>query len=207
MQHAVDAVGGAEAIALEEGVKVEGLAEPFGGEVDGDVTGGARDRGGEDSGTEGGRVDKKEESVGGGAVISMAVEVDGEAPILDDGRGDGDHRHRTFADDDAGIVNLAVGGETVFVYSFEEGIGAVLLAHSLPVESHEVRLLHVGGELGDLCEVAAVRLLRLGAGIGHMGGHGTLALPSMPCIVYLVPQLTRFAIALYSRHIDNDYWL
>ena len=207
MQHAVDGVGGAEAIALEEGVKVEGLAEPFGGEVDGDVTGGAQDGVGEKSGTEGGRVDKKEESVGGGATISTAVECDGEAITLDDGRGDGDYRHRTFADDDAGIVDLAVGGETVFVYSFEEGIGAVLLAHSLPVESHEVRFLHVGGELGDLCEVAAVRLLRLGAGIGHMGGHGTLALPSMPGIVYLVPQLTRFAIALYFRHIDNDYWL
>lgn len=186
---------------------MEGLAEPFGGEIGGDLTGGAQDRLDEKSGTEGGRVDKKEESVSGGAVISMAVEVDGEAPILDDGRGDGDHRHRTFADDDVRIVDLAVGGETVFVYSFEEGIGAVLLAHSLPVESHEVRLLHIGGELGDLCEVAAVRLLRLGAGIGHMGGHGTLALPSMPGIVYLVPQLTRFAIALYSRHIDNDYWL
>lgn len=203
----VDGVGSAEAITLEEGVKVEGLAEPFGREIDGDVTGGAQDGVGEKSGTEGGRVDKKEESVSGGAVISMAVEVDGEAPILDDGRGDGDYRHRTFADDDARIVDLAVGGETVFVYSFEEGIGAVLLAHSLPVESHEVRFLHVGGELGDLCEVAAVRLLRLGAGIGHMGGHGTFALPSMPGIVYLVSQLTCFAIALYSCHIDNGYWL
>lgn len=70
-----------------------------------------------------------------------------------------------------------------------------------------MRLLHVGGELGDLCEMAAMRLLRLGAGIGYMGGHRTLALPFMPGIVYLVPQLTCFAIALYSRHIDNDYWL
>lgn len=195
------------AIALEEGVKVEGLAEPFGGEVDGDATGGAGDGVGEGSSTEGRRVDKKEESVSGGTTINISVEVDGEAPILDDGRGDGDHRHRTFADDDARIVDLAVEGETVFVYSFEEGIGAALLAHSLPVESHEVRLLHVGGELGYPCEVAAVRLLRLGAGIGHMGGHRTLALLSMPCIVYLVPQLTCFAIALYSCHIDNDYWL
>lgn len=104
------AVGGAEAIALEEGVKVEGLAEPFGGEVDGDATSGAQDGVGEDSGTEGRRVDKKEESVGGGATISMAVECDGEAITLDDGRGDGDYRHRTFADDDARIVDLAVGG-------------------------------------------------------------------------------------------------
>lgn len=207
MQHAIDGVGGAEAIALEEGVKVKGLVVPFVREIDGDLTGGARDRVGEKSGTEGGRVDKKEESVSGSAAISMAVEVDGEAPILDDGRGDGDHRHRTFADDEARIVDLAVRGETVFVYLFKEGIGAVLLAHGLPVEPYKVRLLHVGGELGYLCEVAAVCLLRLGAGIGHMGGHGTLALPSMPCIVYLVPQLTRFAIALYSRHIDNDYWL
>ena len=102
--------------------------KPFVGEEGGDFAGGAQDRLDEKSGTEGGRVDKKEESVSGGAVISMAVEVDGEAPILDDGRGDGDHRHRTFADDDARIVDLAVGGETVFVYSFEEGISAVLRA-------------------------------------------------------------------------------
>lgn len=196
----VDGVGGAEAIALEEGVKVEGLAEPFGGEVDGDATGGAGDGVGEGSSTEGRRVDKKEESVSGGAVISMAVEVDGEAPILDDGRGDGDHRHRTFADDDARIVDLAVEGETVFVYSFEEGIGAVLLAHSLPVESHEVRLLHVGGELGYLCEVAAVRLLRLGAGIGHMGRHRALALPSMPGVIYFVAELAALNVTVFSCH-------
>ena len=44
MQHAIDGVGGAEAIALEEGVKVKGLVVPFVREIDGDVTGGAGDR-------------------------------------------------------------------------------------------------------------------------------------------------------------------
>ena len=87
---------------------MEGLAEPFGGELDGDVTGGAGDRIGEDSGTEVWRVDKKEEFVGGGATMSTAVEVDGEATIIDDCRGDGDHRHRPFADDDARVVDLPV---------------------------------------------------------------------------------------------------
>lgn len=128
MQYAVDGVGGAEAIALEEGVKVEGLAEPFGGEVDGDATGGAGDGVGEGSSTEGRRVDKKEESVSGGAVISMAVEVDGEAPILDDGRGDGDHRHRAFADDDVRIVYVTIGGKAVFVEFAEKSIGTIMLA-------------------------------------------------------------------------------
>lgn len=113
---------------MEEGVKVEGLAEPFGGEVDGDATGGAGDGVGEGSSTEGRRVDKKEESVSGGAFISMAVKVDGEAPILDDGRGDGDHRHRTFADDDVRIVYVTIGGKAVFVEFAEKSIGAVVLA-------------------------------------------------------------------------------
>lgn len=203
MQHAVDGVGGAEAIALEEGVKVEGLAEPFGGEVDGDATGGAQDGVGEDSGTEGRRVDKKEESVSGGAVISMAVEVDGEAPILDDGRGDGDHRHRTFADDDARIVDLAVEGETVFVYSFEEGIGAVLLAHSLPVESHEVRFLHVRREFGYGRKGIAMRLLLRGLWVGHMGRHRALALPPMPGVIYLVAELAALNVTVFSCHTVN----
>ena len=102
--------------------------EPFVGEDGGDFAGGARDGGGETAYAEGRRVDKKEESVSGGAFISMAVEVDGEAPILDDGRGDGDHRHRAFADDDVRIVYVTIGGKAVLVEFAEESIGTIMLA-------------------------------------------------------------------------------
>ena len=88
MQHAVDAVGGAEAIALEEGVKVEGLVVPFVREIDGDLTGGAGDRGSEKSGTEGVRVDEKEKHVSGGTTINISVEDDGEETI--------GNRHRSY---------------------------------------------------------------------------------------------------------------
>lgn len=124
----IDGVGGAEAIALEEGVKVEGLAEPFVGEDGGDFAGGARDGGGETAYAEGGTIDEKVELVGGGTAVRTAVEVDGEAPILDDGRGDGDQRHRAFADDDVRIVYVTIGGEAVLVEFAEESIGAVVLA-------------------------------------------------------------------------------
>ena len=126
------------------GSTVGGCLEPFVGEDGGDHAGGARDGGGETAYTEGGTVDEEVELVCGGAVISMAVEVDGEALILDDGRGDGDHRHRAFADDDARIVDLAVEGEAVFVEFAEKSIGAVVLADRQPMEADEVGSLKVG---------------------------------------------------------------
>ena len=102
--------------------------EPFVGEDGGDYAGGARDGGGETAYAEGGTVDEEVELVGGGTAVRTAVEVDGEAPILDDGRGDGDHRHRTFADDDARIVYVTIGGKTVFVEFAEKSIGTIMLA-------------------------------------------------------------------------------
>lgn len=200
MQHAVDGVGGAEAIALEEGVKVEGLAEPFGGEVDGDATGGAGDGVGKGSSTEGRRVDKKEESVSGGAAVRTAVEVDGEAPILDDDRGDGDQRHRAFADDDVRIVYVTIGGEAVFVKFAEESIGAVVLADRQPMEADEVGLFHVRREFGHGRKGIAMRLLLRGLRVGHMGRHRALALPPMPGVIYLVAELAALNVTVFSCH-------
>ena len=102
--------------------------EPFGREDGGEETGGAGDGGGETACAEGGTVDEEVELVGGGTAVRTAVEVDGEAPILDDGRGDGDQRHRAFADDDVRIVYVTLGGKAVLVEFAEESIGTIMLA-------------------------------------------------------------------------------
>lgn len=111
----VDGVGGAAAGASEEGVEVEWVGEPFAGEDGGDDAGGARDGGGEAAGAEGGAVDEEIEFVGGVATVIAAVECDGKDAVLDAGGGDGDFGHRALADDDARIVDVAIGGEAVFV--------------------------------------------------------------------------------------------
>ena len=209
----VDGVGGAAFGATEEGVEVEGLivgmgegggiwvgVEPFVGEDGGDDAGRAKDGGGETAGAEGGAVDEEVELVGGVAAIVAAVEGDGEDAIGDAGGGDGYLGHRTLADYDAGIVDVAVGGEAVFVNLAEEGVGAVVLADRKPVEADEVGVLHVGRELGDYSKVAAVRLLRLGLGIGYVGWHGALALASVPGVVYLVAEFSALGVAVLSCH-------
>jgi GDP-D-mannose dehydratase len=62
----------------------------------------------------------------------------------------------------------------------------VRLSYEKPVETYEVGLLHVRRELGYHRKVASVGLLSLGSRIGHRGGHGALALPPVPSVVYLV---------------------
>lgn len=184
-QGEVDGVGGAGVGGAEEGVEVERVGvglrdcrsgfllgvwdglEPFGREDGGDEAGGTGDGGGETAGAEGGTIDKEEKLVGGAAAVNMAVESDGKDFIVDGGRGDFYLFHRTVTDDDVGKVDLAVGGEAVFVEVAEDGVGAVVFPNGMPVETNEVGLLHVRRELGYHCKVAAVGLLRLGSRIGH----------------------------------------
>lgn len=174
--------------------------EPFGREDGGDEAGGAGDGGGEKAGAKGGTVDEEEELVGGFAAINMVVEGDGEDIVVDAGRSDFHQLHRTATDDDTREVNLAVGGDAVLVELSEDGIGAVVLPDGVPMESDEVGFLHVGREFGDHREVAAVGLLCLGLRIGHRGGHGALALPPMPGVVYLVAEFAALGGALYLCH-------
>ena len=72
------------------------------------------------------------------------------------------------------------------------------------MEADKVGVLHVGREFGNQGEVAAVRLLRLGLRIDHMGRHGTLALASVPCVVYLIAEFAALYVAVFSCHNDND---
>ena len=174
--------------------------EPFWREDGGDEAGGAGNRGGETAGAEGGTVDEKEKLVGGFAAIDTAVESDGKYIVVDGGRSDFHSLHRAATDDDAGEVDLTVGGEAVFVELAEDGIGAVVLPDGVPMKSNEVGLFHVGREFGDHREVAAVGLLCLGLRIGHRGGHGALALPPMPGVVYLVAEFAALGIALFPCH-------
>ena len=160
--------------------------EPFWREDGGDEAGGTGDGGGETAGTEGRTVDEEEKLVGGTAAIDTAVKSDGKDIVVDGGRSDFHSLHRSATDDDAGEVDLAVGGEAAFVEVAEDGVGAVLLPHGMPVETYEVGLLHVRRELGYHRKVASVGLLSLGSRIGHRGGHGALALPPVPSVVYLV---------------------
>ena len=124
----VDGVGSATTCATEEGVEVEGLivgmgegggiwvgVEPFVGEDGGDDAGRAKDRSGKTAGAEGGTVDEEVELVGGVATIMPTVEGDGENAVLNLGIGNVHHRHRAFADDDAGKVDQAVGSEAILV--------------------------------------------------------------------------------------------
>lgn len=110
------------------------------------------------------------------------VEGDGEDTVLDLGGCNTGFLYRAFADDDAGVVDVAFGGEAVLVKFAEEGVGAVVLADRKPVEAYKVGILHIGRKLGDQREVAAVGLLRLSLRVCHMGGHSTLALAPVPCI-------------------------
>ena len=130
----------------------------------------------------------------------MTVERDGKDTVVDGGRGDFHLLHRTATDDDTREVDLAVGGETVFVEVSEDGVGAVVLPDGVPVESDEVDFLHVGREFGNHTKIAAVGLLCLGLRIGHRGGHGALALPPMPGVVYFVAEFPALGIALFPCH-------
>ena len=65
-------------------------------------------------------------------------------------------------------------------------------------------ILHIGRELGNLREVAAVRLLRLGLRIGYMGRHRALTLSPMPGVVDFVAEFAALGVALFSCHNDND---
>ena len=174
--------------------------EPFWREDGGDEAGGAGNGGGETAGAEGGTVDEEEELVGGFATIDTGVERDGEGTIVDGGRGDDNAFHRATADNDTREVDLAVRGEAVFVELTEDGIGAVVLPDGVPMESDEVGCLHIGREFGDHREVAAVGLLCLGLRVGHRGGHGALALPPMPSVVYFVAEFAALGIALFPCH-------
>ena len=75
-----------------------------------------------------------------------------------------------------------------------------MLTDSVPVEADEVGILEVGRELGYQREIAAVRLLRLGLWIGYMGGHSTLALASVPGVVYLIAEFAALGVAILSCH-------
>lgn len=110
------------------GSAVGGCLESFVGEDGGDFAGGARDGGGETAYAEGGTVDEEVELVGGGTAVRTAVEGDREETIGYAGRGDGDHRHRAFADDDVRIVYVTIGGKAVLVEFAEESIGTIMLA-------------------------------------------------------------------------------
>lgn len=174
--------------------------EPFWREDGSDEAGGAGNRGGETAGAEGGTIDEEMELVGGPAAIDTGVERDGEDTIVDGGRGDDNAFYRATADNDAREVDLAVGGEAVFVELAEDGVGAVVLPDGVPMKSNEVGLFHVGREFGDHREVTAVGLLCLGLRVGHRGGHGALALPPMPGVVYLVAEFAALGIALFPCH-------
>lgn len=152
----VDGVGGAAFGAAEEGVEVEGMGEPFGWEDGGDGAGGSGDVSGETAGAESGTVDKEVELVGGGAAIATAVEGDSENAFSDTGGGNGSPRHGALADNDAGVVDAAVGGEAILIKFAEEGVGAVVLTDRPPMETYKMGILHIGRELGNLREVAAV---------------------------------------------------
>ncbi len=203
-QGEVDGVGGAGVGGAEEGVEVERVGvglrdcrsgfllgvwdglEPFGREDGGDEAGGTGDGGGETAGAEGWTIDKAEELIGGVAAVGTAVESDSNYIVVDGGRSDFHSLHRATTDDDAREVDLSVGSKAILVEVLEDGVGAVLLAHGVPVETDEVGLLHVGREPGYYREVAAMGLLRLGLRVGHRSGHGTLALPTVPSVVYLI---------------------
>ena len=174
--------------------------EPFWREDGSDEAGGAGNRSGETTGAKGGTVNEEVELVSGFAAIDTGVERDGEGTIVDGGRGDDNAFHRTTTDDDTREVDLAVGGEAVFVELSEDGVGAVVLPDGVPMKSNEVGLFHVGREFGDHREVAAVGLLCLGLRIGHRGGHGALALPPMPGVVYFVAESATLGIALFPCH-------
>lgn len=174
--------------------------EPFWRKDGSDEAGGAGNRGGEKAGAEGWTIDEKEELVGSFAAVGTTVESNSKYIVVDGGRSDFHSLHRAATDDDAMEVNLSVGGEAVFVKLAEDGIGAVVLPDGVPMKSNEVGLFHVGRELGDHREVAAVGLLCLGLRVGHRGGHGALALPPMPGVVYLVAEFAALGIALFPCH-------
>ncbi len=174
--------------------------EPFWREDGGDEAGRAGNGGGETAGAEGGTVDEEKELVGGSAAIDTGIEGDGKVIVGDGGRNDFHLLHRTATDDDTREVDLAVGGEAVLVEVTEYGVGAVVLPDGMPVKSDEVGGLHVGREFGNHREVAAVGLLCLGLRVGHRGGHGALALPPMPGVVYLVAEFSALGRALLPCH-------
>lgn len=130
--------------------------KPFFREDGGDEAGGTGDGGGETASTEGRTIDEKKKLVGSFAVVGTTVESDGKDIVVDGGRSDFHSLHRAATDDDAGEVDLTVGGEAVFVEVAEDGVGAVVFPNGMPVETYEVGLLHVRRELGYHRKVAAV---------------------------------------------------
>ena len=206
----MDGVGGAAARGAEEGVEMEGVGvsvevryrvlggvQPFRREENGKDARGAWNGGSEMTLKERRIVDEKVELVGGISPTGSAFEGYGEwyacrpfggNSAADTGRGYGHALQRAATDDYPREVDLAVGGDAVLVVLAEDGVGAVVLPHSLPVEPDEVGFFHVGREFGDHREGVAVGLLRLGLRVGHMGGHGTYALAPVPGVVYLVAE-------------------
>ena len=63
-------------------------------------------------------------------------------------------------------------------------------------------IFHIGRELGNQGEVAAMRLLRLGLRIGHMGGHSPFALAPVPGVVDFVAKFAALGVAVLSCHND-----
>ena len=196
----MDGVGGAAAGTAEEGIEMKGLVKPFFREDGGNEARAARDGWKKETCAEGRTVGEKEELFGSSATVSVLVENDGEETVADTDRGYNHCRYRAATDDDVREVNLADWGEAVFVEVLKDGVGVSLFTNSLPVESDEVGLLHVGREFGNHREVAAVGLLRLSFRIGHRGGHGTLALPPVPGIVYLVAEFPSLGVAIFPCH-------
>ena len=117
--------------------------EPFGREDGGDEAGGTGDGGGETAGTEGWTIDEKEKLVGGFAAVGTTVESNSKYIVVDGGRSDFHSLNRAATDDDAGEVDLTVGGEAVFVDVAEDGVGAVVLPEGVPMKSDKVGRLHI----------------------------------------------------------------
>ena len=125
----VNCVGGAAACAAEEGVKVEGVFEPFFREGCRNLFCGAGNGLYKTAGAEGWTIDEEVELVGGISAKMPTVKGQGENAFVDNSGGDVDRRHCAFADDDTRKVDHSVRGEAVFVEVLEKGVGAVLLLH------------------------------------------------------------------------------
>ena len=97
-----------------------------------------------------------------------------------------DFRYRAVTENNTRRVYLTVRGEAAFVEFAEVHISAQMLTLRVAVEADGVSPGHVGGETHYLDEGAAMGLLRLGARIGHLNRHGTLALASINDVENLV---------------------
>lgn len=185
----IDGVRGISSAVAEKSVEVEAVGGPVGGKLSGVAFGVAGDRVEEDACTESGAVSEEVEIIGRSCIARMQAEVEGQvqgvALVKVDG-GETDFRHRAITEDNVRKIDVAVCGETVFVEFAEVHIGAQMLSLRVAVETNGVGCGHVRGETHNLDKGTAVGLLRLGARIGHMGGHGTLALLAVDNIENLV---------------------